>query len=89
VHWRAFRNHLYELVPPVVTNKGEGIRRLIEEHGLVEAEPFWRRGSKFVCPDNECQRLSSPMRRRSTEPSIADAEHLLFSTRGAVNGQPE
>jgi hypothetical protein len=24
----------YELIPPVVTNKGEGIRRLIEQHAL-------------------------------------------------------
>lgn len=25
---------VFELFPPVITNKGEGIRRLIEQHGL-------------------------------------------------------
>jgi hypothetical protein len=49
----------------------------------MEAELFWRRGSKFVCHDHEHQRLSALMCRHSTEPSIT-AGHLLFSTRGAT-----
>jgi hypothetical protein len=39
----------YELFPPVVTNQGEGIRRLVDRHGLRAVISFIDDISKEMC----------------------------------------